>query len=147
MTTRENAQQTALLAYITREDGTRLRPISLGTLTVLQLLGNPLAAWLDTEHADSDTAERTLLELTLDRQTLAEVWYIHAAPLADFLPSVSDGDTSAVRRAALEWAMDKNIAAAHDVLRQLLTEHERVLRTSWGALPQGGRSKNEPSRH
>lgn len=145
--TRTQAQAQALLSYITREDGTTLRPISLGTLTVLQLLGNPLAEWLDTEHKSPEAAEAALQALARDRQTLAEVWYIHAAPLDQFLPALVDGDLAVIRVAALEWAMDKPTTEPVQVLRSLLTEHERVLRTMWAVVDKGGRAKNEQSPH
>lgn len=145
MTQRETAQAQALLSDIRRKDGTLLRPISCGTLTVLQLLGNPLATWLDTEHADADAAKDHLTELLHDRMTLGEFWYVHAAPLADFVPDVVRGDLAPVRAAVIEFLMDKPAHDPAEVVLELMTEHQLVLATQWQVADKGGRSKNAPS--
>lgn len=143
---RENEQARALLSHITSPSGLMLRPISLGTLTILQLLGNPLATYLDTEHRSAEEAAANLRELLHDRQTLTEVWYVHSAPLPQFVPDLVRGDVASVRAAALEWALDKPAHAPAEVIDTLLQEHLRVLSTMWQVVPEkGGRSKNEPS--
>lgn len=145
MTTRETAQARALLADIRHEDGTLLRPISCGTLTVLQLLGNPIATWLDTEHADAAAAQAHLTELLTDRMTLGEFWYIHAVPLEGFVPDVVAGDLAAVRAAVIAFLMDKPAHDPAEVVLELMTEHQRVLATQWQVADKGGRSKNAQS--
>lgn len=143
---RENDQRRALLSDIMSPSGLMMRPISLGTLTVLQLLGNPLAVYLDTEHAGEAESASALRALLLDRQTLAEVWYIHSVPLEDFVPAVVSGDLTSVRAAAIAWAMDKPAAITGEVMETLLTEHLRIMTTMWQVIPEkGGRSKNVPS--
>lgn len=98
----------------------QMRPISIGTLSILERLGNPLVALI--VGVDSDA------KFTDSVEDLLELFYIHSVDEEQFYNIVDKlyDAPDEIKKEAIIWGKDMDINGIAVSLRQLLHQQELI---------------------
>lgn len=117
------------------QEDRNIHPITLGSLAILERLGNPcLPLLLGTGSG----------QLTDNMEGVLEVLYIHTRPQLGELAAALYSDPMAIKARALAWGAEVDMQQAVALMRELLADTDRIAGSmvESAAPPQGGAKKN-----
>lgn len=108
---------------------TQVRPVSLATMAMLELLGNDCLNMIKRDPSPVESEEAAGEAPRIRMYALAEFVWLHAGDEAEVVRLVAGGsfdDTAAVRRAVLSFAGSVKIADLEGIVTGMLRELEAI---------------------
>lgn len=127
-------------------NGLKVRPVSLASMAMLELLGNSCLSLLNKRQNAGDLPEEEKPE-TRSMYALAEFVWIHAAPEEEVVRLVAGGgfdDAAAIRRAVLTFAAQVGFASLGKIVGGMTAEMNAIMSAQSEGIkdPDGAPSKN-----